>query len=66
MEGIMTVEELRNSIWASRMAQKEAEIVSLLVDLNVSQQRVRELEEQLKQVSNNKELKAVEPVKQNG
>ena len=44
----MTVEELRNNIWSARVAQKEAEIVSLLTDLNIAQQRINELEAAMK------------------
>lgn len=47
----MTVDELRNQIWAVRVAQKEAEIVSLLTDLNVAQQRIKALEEAMKLTS---------------
>ena len=40
----MTPEEIRNNIWANRYAQQAAELVSVLVDLNVAQQRIKALE----------------------
>ena len=48
----MTPEEIRNNIWATKYAQQAAELVSVLVDLNVAQQRIKALEED-KQIKEN-------------
>ncbi len=41
----MTTDELRNNIWASKYAQQAAELVAVLTELNVANQRVKALEE---------------------
>ena len=46
----MTPEEIRNNVWANRYAQQAVELVAVLVDLNVAQQRIKYLEGQIAEI----------------
>ena len=48
-----TPEEIKNTIWATKYAQQAAELVSVLVDLNVAQQRIKALEEVKPEIKEN-------------
>ena len=41
----MTPDEIRNQIWVQKFAVQAAELVAVLTDLNVAQQRIKALEE---------------------